>query len=78
MMGDDNVDLPLRDDTTIVLGANHTVWGNRSRFITGPVTLRMDRRWEDELPRSVSAGVTALTLPGLAKYGYLRPITRAS
>lgn len=78
MMGDDDIDLPLKDDTTIVLGANHTVWGNRSRFITGPVTLRMDRRWEQELPRSVSASVTALTLPGLVKYGYLRPITRAS
>ena len=78
MMGDDDIDLPLKDDATIVLGANHTVWGNRSRFITGPVTLRMDRRWEKELPRSVSASVTALTLPGLMKYGYLRPIMRGS
>jgi hypothetical protein len=78
MMGDEDIRLPLKDDTTVVLGANHTVWGNRSRFITGPVTLRMDRRWEKELPRSVSAGVTALTLPGLMKYGFVRPFKRTA
>lgn len=76
MMGESDIDLPLADDSTVVLGTNHTVWGNRSRFITGPIKLRVDRRWEKDLPRAVTAGVTALTLPGLLRYGYILPTGR--
>jgi hypothetical protein len=76
LLGDDDIGLPFTEDGTIGLETNHTVWGNRSRFVTGPVTLRVDQRWEKHLPASVNAGVTALTLPGLLRYRYVRPIPR--
>jgi hypothetical protein len=41
------------------------------RFTVGPLTLRRDDDWRDHLPRGPRWLVTLLTLPMLARYGYL-------
>lgn len=54
------------------LGVSHAVSGNRLRFATGPVHIRRDDTWRRALPPHTRAGVSALTIPWLARYGYLR------
>jgi hypothetical protein len=54
------------------LGATHTASGNPMRFATGSVALRSDDAWRDALPAADRLLVSALTLPLLARYGYLR------
>jgi hypothetical protein len=61
------------DDSTVDLTPSHTVAGNPVRFRSGPLTLRQDDAWRDRLPRRRRLLVTLLTLPLLARYGYLRP-----
>jgi hypothetical protein len=53
------------------LGAAHTVSGNPMRFTTGRVPIRKDERWRTAMPGRQRRTVTALTLPLLARYGYL-------
>jgi len=62
--------LPFVDDRTVRLREHHTVWGNRSRFASGDVTLRSDEAWRTEASGSLLAGTTALTAPWLRRYGY--------
>jgi hypothetical protein len=54
------------------LRAAHTVSGNPMRFATGRVPIRADERWRTAMPGSQVRVVTAVTLPLLARYGYLR------
>jgi hypothetical protein len=54
------------------LGPAHTVSGNPMRFTTGRLPIRADERWRDAMPAADRHTVTALTLPLLARYGYLR------
>ncbi|HEX6131501.1 MAG TPA: hypothetical protein VF044_07195, partial [Actinomycetota bacterium] len=61
---------PFTADDVVVLGTNHNVWGNRNRFVTGPVTVRPDDDWRREYPPSRRALVTSLCLPTLGRYGY--------
>lgn len=51
---------------------NHTVSGNSSRFRQGPTELRLDDRWMRRLPTLDRRVSTALALPLLARFGYLR------
>jgi hypothetical protein len=53
------------------LGAAHTVSGNPMRFTTGRVPIRQDERWRTAMPARQRRTVTVLTLPLLARYGYL-------
>jgi hypothetical protein len=62
--------LPLQDERTLILRAQHTVSGNPSRFVTGNVELRENQAWKSEMKSSDRMLVTALTWPLLAKYGY--------
>ncbi len=57
-------------ETPIPVSTGHTVAGNPDRFETS-VRLRLDDAWRTKLPRR-RALVTALTLPLLLRYGYLR------
>ena len=67
--------LPLRADHTALLGVNHGLMGNPSRFVTGEVELREDDAWKTSQTATSRLLVTTLTLPLLARYGYqLRPI----
>jgi hypothetical protein len=62
--------LPLRAQRTALLGVNHGVMGNPSRFVTGEVELREDREWMEAQPKAHRRTVTALTIPLLLRYGY--------
>ena len=57
-------------DGTVNLGTAHTASGNPSRFAVGPTEIRRDDEWIRELAGRDRRVVTALTLPGLRKYGY--------
>ncbi|MGZ8594594.1 MAG: sulfotransferase [Actinomycetota bacterium] len=61
--------LPLVAEDTVELAECHTVWGNRSRFLVGPVRLRADEEWRQH-PSVGRALVSALTSPWLPRYGY--------
>ncbi|MGI9601689.1 MAG: sulfotransferase domain-containing protein, partial [Acidimicrobiales bacterium] len=50
----------------------HSVAGNPSRFDKGEVALRRDEAWRDEMPAPARRWVTALTMPLLVRYRYLR------
>ena len=54
------------------LGVSHTASGNPMRFAAGPIEFRADEAWRNALPAMDRAIVSALTLPLLARYGYLR------
>lgn len=66
------LDLGVLDGRAAFLGPNHTVGGNRSRFATGRVELREDRRWEAELRRSDRWLVGNITAARRRKYSYGR------
>lgn len=55
---------------TAVLGTDHTVSGNPSRFRTGPVRLDADDEWRTGLSAAGRLTVTVATLPLLLAYGY--------
>ena len=54
------------------LGRSHTASGNPMRFATGSIAFRVDHAWREALHPRDRAVVSALTLPLLARYGYLR------
>jgi hypothetical protein len=67
------------EGSTVQVGVAHTVSGNPMRFDTGALRLSKDEAWRRELPGPRRLLVSALTLPLLARYGYLRrprPVTR--
>lgn len=59
----------VRDDE-ITLGEGHTVDGNPMRFAIGDVPLRADEEWRRAMPERERRLVSALTAPGLLRYGY--------
>lgn len=61
----------LRDDA-VELPSDHSVAGNPMRFTVGEVPLRLDEAWRDRMPWRTRTLITALTMPGLLGYGYLR------
>jgi hypothetical protein len=62
--------LPFRGPNVALLGVNHGVMGNPSRFATGDVELREDDDWKAAQPPKDRWVVTALTLPLLVRYRY--------
>ena len=54
------------------LAATHTASGNPMRFTTGRVPIRYDATWQTAMLAGNRRTVTALTLPLLMSYGYLR------
>jgi hypothetical protein len=63
---------PVSPDGRADLGPNHTVTGNPNRFERGSVSLREDRRWREGLRTPQRAVATALALPLIGRYDYLR------
>jgi UDP-N-acetylglucosamine transferase subunit ALG13 len=60
--------LPLRPSVTlrdhvVELGTSHSVAGNPMRFTTGPVTLRVDEAWRQDMPEGPKRAVSLLTAP---------------
>ncbi len=64
-------DLGFIEGDTIHLGVDHTAAGNPMRFRTGPLPLRVDEAWRDELDVGDRRTVTAVAWPFLRRYGYL-------
>jgi hypothetical protein len=62
---------PFVDESTVLLGPNHIVAGNPSRFTTGRVGIRVDEGWRDAMPRRDQWLTALLTLPLMLRYGYL-------
>lgn len=62
---------PRLDDEWIDLTTTHTCSGNPLRFTRGRIEIRRDEKWRTALPRRSRRLVSALTVPGLAGYGYL-------
>ncbi len=58
-------------DRQVELSPGHTTSGNPMRFRTGVVPIRPDDAWRAALRPTYRRSVTALTLPMLARYGYL-------
>jgi Sulfotransferase domain len=71
--GSPSSDLSFIDDRTVRLDVGHTVDGNSMRFALGDVPLRTDEEWRGKMRPVDKATVTALTLPLLARYGYVGP-----
>jgi hypothetical protein len=63
-------DLSFVSDGHVVLGSNHTVYGNRLRFSQGELPLRVDDAWRREMSAASRLWVTAMTFPLLRRYGY--------
>ncbi len=61
---------PFVNDDTVLLGKNHNLSGNPSRFDTGEVRIVPDYRWMQDMPSRDQAAVTAATLPFLIRFGY--------
>ena len=70
LIGDECMRLPFTGEHSIMLGTNHTIAGNPSRFSTGELMLKDSGEWragQKTLARWVS---TAVALPLLRRYGY--------
>ena len=61
----------IRDQAGYNPQSHHTVSGNPMRLSQKTIEVKPDLAWEENLPRLIKHGVTALTLPMLSKYGYL-------
>jgi len=59
-------------ERSVHLSPSHGVAGSRTRFTDGNIKLELDDAWRSSLPASARRLVTALTLPLLLGYGYLR------
>jgi hypothetical protein len=63
-------DLDFVTESGLRLSAEHSVSGNPMRFSDGAVPLRVDDAWRSAMDRRDRALVTALTAPGMLRYGY--------
>lgn len=70
-------EIPDVRGSEVILRNSHSVAGNPMRFRTGVEQLRPDDQWRTDMPVSTRRLVTALTLPGLVRYGYAPTRTRA-
>lgn len=70
MLGEGSAPPEAGADGTFDLGVQHTVAGNPMRMEQGPVAVRVDARWREELTPGARALTTALTWPLLLRYGY--------
>jgi hypothetical protein len=59
------------------LSVAHIASGNRMRFKTGRIPIRLDDEWRASMSSTDRRTVTALTLPLLGHYGYLAPGAQA-
>lgn len=61
---------PWIGERTIELGIDHTVAGNPVRFHRGPLEIRGDEEWREQMPPRAKALVTGVTAPLLPAYGF--------
>ena len=56
-------------EQTIELPEDH-IFGNPSRFKSGPISIRLDDEWRRQMLPSERTLVTAVTAPLMLRYGY--------
>jgi len=61
---------PFVGEREIAMEVPHTFSGNPDRFQSGTVTIKPDEGWRHNMGAARQAMVTALTWPGLVRYGY--------
>lgn len=61
---------PFSSEKEVLLGENHSVWGNPSRFNKGTVQIKPDLEWTSKLSKKDKLISTLVSLPLLPKYGY--------
>jgi hypothetical protein len=69
-IGEPHADTGFLNGSSATLRLNHTVGGNRNRFQTGQITLRVDNAWHKLLRRRDSLAIAAITAPALLRYRY--------
>jgi len=69
-VGEEPTSLDFLSDDGAILGDNHSVAGNPSRFARGYIRLQEDDEWLRLQPKSDRLLTSALTLPLLGRYGY--------
>jgi hypothetical protein len=70
MVGAKADELPLSKSKLISIPVNHTVIGNRNRFEKGPIVLKKDEQWRQEMSAVDKWLVSLLTAPLHAKYRF--------
>jgi hypothetical protein len=73
-----NPRLDFLEGQTAHLGKGHTVAGNPVRFQEGPVDIKPDMEWVDNLSKRQKAVACAYTWPLMMYYGYFRRARRSS
>ncbi|HEY7004462.1 MAG TPA: sulfotransferase [Gaiellaceae bacterium] len=68
--GEPEAPLPFRSGSSVVLGGNHTISGNPSRFQTGLVEIQPDDEWRKRMRRRDVWVSTGSTFPLLRRFGY--------
>lgn len=63
-------DLSFLSQHSVMLKPVHGVSGNRARFRTGMVELKLDEKWKTAMDKKHKLVVTLLTAPTLNTYGY--------
>ncbi|MEA2581748.1 MAG: hypothetical protein QOE83_2640 [Actinomycetota bacterium] len=71
LVGMGDAELPFLDGNRLQLGTEHTISGNPSKFRTGSIDITADEEWRRAMPVSARSVVTAITWPGLIRFGYL-------
>ena len=61
----------------VELPIQHTVLGNPMRFDHGPINVKVDDAWRQEMPRAIQRQVMRWSLPLMARYGYIGPLKMA-
>jgi len=73
-----DVPSPFQSEDTVILGPNHIVAGNPSRFRRGAVKIVADSEWRRGMSSRDQRSVAALTTPLLQRYGYSLRAGRAT
>lgn len=72
LLDEEVAELPFQNDSTVNMGTDHIFAGSPSiRSKTGAVELNLDERWKQQMKPMDKTAVKSLTLPLLARYGYL-------
>lgn len=66
------------DDRSVTLQSSHGLAGSRFRFKSGRIELKLDDDWRAHMSTDSRRVVTALTLPQLLSYGYVRPSSKVA
>lgn len=62
--------LPFQGERRAVLGTNHSVGGNKSRFLRGHIDIADTRDWRKDLSLGSHVAATIPALPAMGPYGY--------